>query len=327
MKWILLGLALFALLCLILSLLEKRYEWKEALAERYARCCGRHSLLRELTTDVLFFLRHPIDGVYYLKIGQRGSVTAASILYLTALLVYMVCRGLTSFVFGGGYSYYNDPFAILLIVIVPSVLFLAGSYLISSIHDGEGSFRAVYVAFGYCLSMFILCWPILTLLSHAFTLTEIFIYRPRLEAVSPKEAALMLAQEFSIPYEDREPPGRRKPKPRQETPEQRFCRMERYCFRVLSDYYHLLRRWKRDYAPKMPEEAWHPLFVEALQKQSHVEYLLDVLLSPDMEERAVLIVDYGKEVSNLERRMAELAAQDTAGRRTDHTRSSPAPEH
>ena len=62
---------------------------------------------------------------------------------------------------------------------------------------------------------------------------------------------------------------------------------------MLSDYYHLLRRWKRDYAPKMPEEAWHPLFVEALQKQSHVEYLLDVLLSPDMEERAVLIVDYG----------------------------------
>ena len=73
--------------------------------------------------------------------------------------------------------------------------------------------------------------------------------------------------------------------------------------------------------------AFHPLFVEALQKQDHVEYLLDVLLSPDMEERAVLIVDYGKEVSNLERRMAELAAQDTAGRRTDHTRSSPAPEH
>ena len=141
------------------------------------------------------------------------------------------------------------------------------------------------------------------------------------------DSAVRMAQDFSIPYEDREPPGRRKPKPRQETPEQRFCRMERYCFRVLSDYYHLLRRWKRDYAPKMPEEAWHPLFVEALQKQSHVEYLLDVLLSPDMEERAVLIVDYGKEVSNLERRMAELAAQDTAGRRTDHTRSSPAPEH
>ena len=52
------------------------------------------------------------------------------------------------------------------------------------------------------------------------------------------------------------------------------------------------------YAPKMPEEAWHPLFVEALQKQSHVEYLLDVLLSPDMEERAVLIVDYPSQASS-----------------------------
>ena len=94
---------------------------------------------------------------------------------------------------------------------------------------------------------------------------------------------------------------------------------------VLPIIYHLLRRWKQDYAPKTPDEAFHPLFVEALQKQDHVEYLLDVLLSPDMEERAALIIDYGKEVSNLERRMAELAAADTAGRRTDHTRSSRRP--
>ena len=84
----------------------------------------------------------------------------------------------------------------------------------------------------------------------------------RLENVSPKEAALMLAQDFSIPYEDREPTSRSRPKPRQrqENPEQQFKRMERYCFRVLSDYHNLLRRWKRDYAPKTPDEEWHPLF-------------------------------------------------------------------
>ena len=157
---------------------------------------------------------------------------------------------------------------------------------------------------------------------------DVIDFVSRLENVSPKEAALMLAQDFSIPYEDREPTSRSRPKPRQrqESPEQQFKRMERYCFRVLSDYHNLLRRWKRDYAPKTPDEEWHPLFVEALQKQSHVEYLLDVLLSPDMEERAVLIVDYGKEVSNLERRMAELAAGDSAGRRTDHARSTAALE-
>ena len=77
---------------------------------------------------------------------------------------------------------------------------------------------------------------------------------------------------------------------------------------------------------KTPDEEWHPLFVEALQKQSHVEYLLDVLLFSDMEERAALIASYGKEVRNLERRMADFAARTAAGRRTDHTRSPATPE-
>ena len=72
---------------------------------------------------------------------------------------------------------------------------------------------------------------------------DVIDFVSRLENVSPKEAALMLAQDFSIPYEDKEPPSRsRRPKTRQkqESPEQQFKRMERYCFRVLSDYHNLL---------------------------------------------------------------------------------------
>ena len=41
---------------------------------------------------------------------------------------------------------------------------------------------------------------------------------------------------------------------------------------------------------------------------------------------AALIASYGEEVRTIERRMADLAARDTAGRRTDYARSSPAPE-
>ena len=153
---------------------------------------------------------------------------------------------------------------------------------------------------------------------------DVIDFVSRLEQATPKEAALMLARDFSIPYADKWPPRRRKP--RQETPEQSFKRMERHCFRVLCDYRNLLRRWKEDCAPKTPEDDWNPLFVEALQKQDYVDYLLDTLLSPDMEERAALIASYGEEVRTIERRMADLAARDTAGRRTDYARSSPAPE-
>ena len=71
---------------------------------------------------------------------------------------------------------------------------------------------------------------------------------------------------------------------------------------------------------------WNPLFVEALQKESHVEYLLDTLLFGTLHERASLITEYGKEVRNLERRMAELAAPHTAGREGNgrHGRAAPA---
>ena len=66
---------------------------------------------------------------------------------------------------------------------------------------------------------------------------DVIDFVSRLENVSPREAALMLAQDFSIPYEDKEPPSRSRPKrnPRKESPEQQFKRMERYCFRVFSN--------------------------------------------------------------------------------------------
>ncbi|XCP86188.1 CHC2 zinc finger domain-containing protein [Roseburia hominis] len=152
---------------------------------------------------------------------------------------------------------------------------------------------------------------------------DVIDFVARLYGLPVKEAALRLAQDFSIPYEDRELPVRRraKPPPRKETPEQQFKRMERYCFRVLSDYYHLLSRWEKEFAPQAPGEERNPLFTEALQRKSHVGYLLDVLLSADLGERASLIIEYGKEVRNLERRMAELAAGGTAGRDRHHKRS------
>lgn len=157
---------------------------------------------------------------------------------------------------------------------------------------------------------------------------DVIDFVSRLEGIPAREAALRLAADFSIPYEDRKPPDRSRSRPKipKESPEQQFRRMEHHCFRILSDYYHLLRRWERDYAPKTPEDAWNPLFVEALQNKSHVEYLLDVLLFSDMQERASLVIEYGEEVRNLERRMADLAARDTEGCNRHHRSRPAAPE-
>lgn len=85
--------------------------------------------------------------------------------------------------------------------------------------------------------------------------------------------------------------------------------MERYCFRVLLDYYRLLCRWKEDYAPQTPEDGYHPRFVEALQKLSLIAYLLDELLGRDMQARASVMIEYGEEVRKLSSEWQSLPPQ------------------
>ena len=157
---------------------------------------------------------------------------------------------------------------------------------------------------------------------------DVIDFTSRLHGISAKEAALLLAQDFSIPYEDGKETRKRpiRPQLRQETEEQKYRRMERHCFKVLSDYYHLLRRWREEYAPRQPDGEWHPLFVEALHKTSYVEYLLDGLLSGDLQERAAIVTEHGKEVRAIERRISELAAADPAGREGRAGQHRAAPE-
>ena len=120
---------------------------------------------------------------------------------------------------------------------------------------------------------------------------DVIDFAAALYGLAKKEAAVQLANDFGLSYEDWKPPGKaKKPKPRQKSPEEQFQEAKNSCFRILADYLHLLRAWRTEYAPHSPEEAFHPRFVEALQKQAHVEYLLDVLLFGETEEKAALIV-------------------------------------
>lgn len=154
---------------------------------------------------------------------------------------------------------------------------------------------------------------------------DVIDFVSRLRGIGSKEAAILLAQDFTIPHEG----STDKPsKPRQQNiDEQNYQHMECYCFRVLLDYYQLLCRWKEDYAPQTPEDGYHPHFVEALQKLSLIAYLLDELLGGDIQARASVVIEYGEEVRNIERRMAELAAADEAAAQNSGGQYSAADEH
>lgn len=129
---------------------------------------------------------------------------------------------------------------------------------------------------------------------------DVIDFTSRLFGLSSKEAALKLAEDFSISFDRKghDPPQKRVIK-RKISEEMRYRQAEQKCFRVLCDYLRLLERWKEEYAPKQPEDDWNPLFVEALHRQPYIEYLLDLLLSDSIEERAFVVAEYGKEVRKL----------------------------
>ena len=76
---------------------------------------------------------------------------------------------------------------------------------------------------------------------------------------------------------------------------------------LLTKYLSVERERSRKYSVSWQQKhsAWHPLFVEALQRESHIEYLLDVLLYGTAEEKKALVAEQRKEVMRLEQRFAE----------------------
>ena len=108
----------------------------------------------------------------------------------------------------------------------------------------------------------------------------------RLFNMSSYEAAQKLASDFGL--DPKPPTAAAMAKPKRPYIRQ-FREDEMLCFRVLTDYLHLLEDWKVRYAPKTPEDALDDRFVEACQMHCYIEYMADVLTVGDLEERVALV--------------------------------------
>ena len=131
----------------------------------------------------------------------------------------------------------------------------------------------------------------------------------RLYNLSPKEAAEKLAQDFGLIYDSQAPPRRNYV--RQKTEAQKFQENRDHAFRVLADYFHLLRKWEAGYTPKTQEEPMHPRFLEAVQQKDYIGYLLDSFLEDSPEEQKLWIAEHQSTIANLERRVNIMADKPT----------------
>ena len=127
--------------------------------------------------------------------------------------------------------------------------------------------------------------------------------------LSPLEVVKKLAEDFQIPImrktaEKKNCSNNKKTRKRTiyET-EKKVEQWEQECIRILSEYLRLLEGWKRVYAPKDPGDEWAEKFVEACRQKEKAEYYLDILLEGDLQDRIDFLLDKGKEVKELEKRL------------------------
>ena len=134
----------------------------------------------------------------------------------------------------------------------------------------------------------------------------------RLFGLNSYEAAQKLAQDFGI-GPDKPPAAAALPKP--ERPLLKAYRQEQVrCLRVLCDYLHLLEGWKQNYAPSNPDDSLDDRFVEACQMLDYVEYLADLLIAAELEQRVKIVEMLNKDglIAGLEERLDRLKKEDDA---------------
>ena len=105
---------------------------------------------------------------------------------------------------------------------------------------------------------------------------DVIDFTAKLFGVSLKDAVTKLAADFGVSEDARQVSVRQNP----------FRLDELRCRRALTDYLHLLKKWKTQYAPNTPGDSLDDRFVESCQQYDHIAGLLEMLDEASSTQRS-----------------------------------------
>ena len=174
MSYVLLFILIFILIRLILRMCDKKfgiYNYPKDIYKRFSAM----KLIRELRFALRFF-KHPLDAFYDLKVSKSASVLSASLLYLWLLIIEISRIYITGFSFSTVNPEDVNLMQVVLTTFVPLALFVGSNHLVSTISDGEGTFKDVYIATIYSLTPYLVLAMPAFIISNILTLNEVFLF-------------------------------------------------------------------------------------------------------------------------------------------------------
>ena len=144
-----------------------------AINKKYTHSGGKRTFLSELMYG-FYVMLHPFDGFWDLKHEKRGSVRA-SIVYIAITVFAFYYQSI-----GQGYLLnptggYSSLFNQLIGVLIPLMLFVISNWCLTTLFEGEGSFKDIFIACSYSLLPLPLLIIPATIASNVVTNSEIGI--------------------------------------------------------------------------------------------------------------------------------------------------------
>ncbi|MBR6271202.1 MAG: YIP1 family protein [Lachnospiraceae bacterium] len=123
-----------------------------------------------------YVIFHPFDGFWDLTHANEGSLGAANVIIFLTLAVRLVRLRFTGFMFLDIYWPEVSVWTETLTILVPLLLFCISNWAITTLFDGKGTFKHIYMGVGYALTPYPIIQLIMVILSNLVTSDEGVFY-------------------------------------------------------------------------------------------------------------------------------------------------------
>jgi len=114
----------------------------------------------------LYTAIHPFDGFYEVRHGKKGSVASAVVILALMTLTYVIMRQYTGFVFNTRDLARLNVYTELASVLIPFSLWCAVNWALTTLMDGKGRLRDIFISSAFALVPMILINIPLTVLTN-----------------------------------------------------------------------------------------------------------------------------------------------------------------
>lgn len=171
---ILLILLLLIIIYRVLKVLDKKHGRMTAVKKRIREWTDRTPVIRDFAY-ALHMPRHPVNDYYEIRKNRRGSVLAATIIYGLFFIDFMAFKTCKGFIYQQVAVKDMDISSIVIGFFLILGLFIICNYLVTSINDGDGTFRQIYLIPAYGMMPAMIALLAVTVLSYGMTYNESFL--------------------------------------------------------------------------------------------------------------------------------------------------------